>query len=611
MYAATAFIIMEAGDIMLPRLGLPDWTVTFLIILLIVGFPITIILSWIFDVTPEGLKKTEAINTSGEAESMTPRSRRRFKPSDAIIMVLIVIVAILVYPKIFKQDELSKIREDGGRISISVMPFDNLSGDSLYNVWQGGFQNLLITALSNSAELSIRQYQTVYSILEGMINENLTSLTPSLAREIALKLNTSTFIIGKILKAGDKIRVNAQLVNAETEEVYKSFEVEGNSDDQIFNMADSLSGLIRNYLEIKKYAEQFDSPTVRELYTNSSEAFQYYIHGYDAALDLNYRTAAEWFIKAIGSDSTFISSYVLLSITYRVLGEYNLAKKYCNMAYNKRDSLPLLEKLMLDHLHAYFYDTYEEQISYMKQILEIDESNTNYLFLIGSAYHGLKQFENAVFYLEKVLEIHEDWGSYNRFPLVYYWLGDSYHHLNNHKREKEVYELGLIVSPENPAIIGYQAICELSQGNTRNADGLIDSYKSIRKNTNHWSESRILAELGNIYAAAHVLDDAEILYRQALVLDPENPVRLNDLAWFLIQNNVNVEEGMNLIIKSLNLSPDNWNALDTYGWGLYKQGKLKESLNILKRSWDLRPIYNHRVYQHIQEVEQAFTGLNQ
>ena len=61
MYAATAFIIMEAGEIILPRLGLPDWTVTFLIILLIVGFPITIILSWIFYVTPEGIEKTESI----------------------------------------------------------------------------------------------------------------------------------------------------------------------------------------------------------------------------------------------------------------------------------------------------------------------------------------------------------------------------------------------------------------------------------------------------------------------------------------------------------------------------------------------------------------------
>ncbi|MCD6596330.1 MAG: hypothetical protein J7L04_01505 [Bacteroidales bacterium] len=66
MYAATAFIIMEAGDIMLPRLGLPDWTVTFIIVLLIIGFPISVILSWIFDLTPEGVKKTESIEAIGE-----------------------------------------------------------------------------------------------------------------------------------------------------------------------------------------------------------------------------------------------------------------------------------------------------------------------------------------------------------------------------------------------------------------------------------------------------------------------------------------------------------------------------------------------------------------
>ena len=61
MHAATAFILIEAAEIMLPRLGLPDWTVTFVIVLLIVGFPITLILSWIFDITPKGVEKTESI----------------------------------------------------------------------------------------------------------------------------------------------------------------------------------------------------------------------------------------------------------------------------------------------------------------------------------------------------------------------------------------------------------------------------------------------------------------------------------------------------------------------------------------------------------------------
>ncbi len=79
MYAPIAFIIMEASDIMLPRLGLPDWTVTFLIILLIIGFPITIILSWIFDITGEGIKKTESLEKIGEEESGQLKDRQKIK----------------------------------------------------------------------------------------------------------------------------------------------------------------------------------------------------------------------------------------------------------------------------------------------------------------------------------------------------------------------------------------------------------------------------------------------------------------------------------------------------------------------------------------------------
>jgi len=167
MYAATAFIIMEAADIMLPRLGLPDWTVTFIIVLLIIGFPITIILSWIFDITPGGLKKTEPVQAASVEESTRPLTKRRFKPSDAVISVLIVIVGILAYPKVFKKDQFERIRDQEGRISIAVLPFGNLSGDTTYNVWQGGFQNLLITGLSNSEELLVRQYQSIYNLMDG------------------------------------------------------------------------------------------------------------------------------------------------------------------------------------------------------------------------------------------------------------------------------------------------------------------------------------------------------------------------------------------------------------------------------------------------------------
>ena len=63
MYAATAFIILEAADIVMPRLGLPDWIVTLLIIILLIGFPVAAVVSWIYDITPEGILKTKKVET--------------------------------------------------------------------------------------------------------------------------------------------------------------------------------------------------------------------------------------------------------------------------------------------------------------------------------------------------------------------------------------------------------------------------------------------------------------------------------------------------------------------------------------------------------------------
>ena len=612
MYAATAFIIMEAGDIMLPRLGLPDWTVTFIIILLIVGFPITIILSWIFDVTPEGVIKTEPVQLAKKKETIPEPLKRGLRISDGVIALLLVVVCILLYPKIFEKDKFEGIRDPEGKISISVMPFENLSGDTLFNVWQGGFQNLLITTLSNSEELSVRQYQAMYTILESKKNLTYASITPSVASEVAIKLETKTFILGNILKAGNKIRVNAQLVNAETEEIYKTYEVDGNTEDDIFAMADSLSGLIRNYLEIKKLIEQYDSPTItRSIYTNSSEAFEYYIHGWEAFMGFDFQSASEWLSKAIETDSGFIHAYITLSFNYNISGNVKLSKKWCNLAYKKRDELPLKEKLMLDHLHAYHFETPIEEIKYIKQILELDELNTTYWYILGLAYYQkLKDYKEAVVYLEKALEIHKKWGSNYRNPWIYVCLGNSYHQINEHKKEKEVYELGLSLFPDYTRIIQFQAICAFSQGDTDKANEYISKYKFIGENKNLWPESRILSGVGTIYTEANLFDEAERSYRQALELDPLNPARINALAWFLIDKDINVNEGVDLIQKALESEPDNWYYLDTKGWGLYKQGSVEEALKVLTDAWELRPQYNQDGYEHLQEVKKTLASQN-
>ena len=201
--------------------------------------------------------------------------KRWLRASNIIIVALLIMAALLLYPKIFVKDKFKDIKDDDDRISIAVMPFKNLSGDTLYNVWQEGLQNLLITTLTNSKELSVRQFKTIHSAIDNKEEINYASLIPSFASDLTLKLNTKTFILGSILKTGNKIRINAQLVNAETEEIYKTYQVDGDTEDDIFAIADSLSRNIKDYFEIKIIIDEFGYTENYELTkTNSAEVFK-------------------------------------------------------------------------------------------------------------------------------------------------------------------------------------------------------------------------------------------------------------------------------------------------------------------------------------------------
>ncbi|MCJ7713376.1 hypothetical protein MUO66_02830, partial [Candidatus Bathyarchaeota archaeon] len=101
VYAAAAFVILELVSIIVDPLRLPEWTLTLIIVVLCVGFIIAVILSWVYDVTPEGLKKTELATDAKATVVIEKAAKKRLKLSDIAIAVLLVLVLILAYPKIF------------------------------------------------------------------------------------------------------------------------------------------------------------------------------------------------------------------------------------------------------------------------------------------------------------------------------------------------------------------------------------------------------------------------------------------------------------------------------------------------------------------------------
>ena len=612
MYAGSAYVIIELVNNIAEPLNLPGWTATVVILLLAIGFPIVAILSWIFDITPSGVVKTGSIDATTEQELPPESGRRKLRVSDVIIMVLVVVVGILVYPKIFQRDKLGNIRDSEGKISLAVMPFENLSGDTTYNVWQGGLQNLLITSLSNSDELSVRRYQTINQALDNKKDLEFASLTPSLSTGLAKKLDTKTFVIGNILKSGNNIRINAQLLNAESEEIYKTYQVDGDSENDLFDLADSLSTMIRNYIEIKKISEQYNSPEVHgNALTHSSEAFKYYIRGIDAFKYEELGSAIDWFAEAIKFDSSFTNAYIFSSYANLMFGRNMQARYWCDKAYEMKDDLPMEEKLAVNQLNAYYNETPYEEIKYIKQLIEIDELNPLYWHMRAFAHYKLFEYEDAVQSWEQIFKIHEKWGTNYSNPYAYFMMGDAYHKLGEHKKEEDILKLGNRVHPNAIMIQQHQAICAFSHGDTEKANQILEEYKSIRQNVLHCTEAMISSGIGVIYSSSGLFDEAEKYYREAIQIEPDNLGWVRDFAWFLIDNDINVEEGLALSEMILNSYPEYWPSLDSKGWALYKLGKKEEALELLKDSWELKPAYSHTGYLHIQEVEKAVEGQNQ
>lgn len=611
MYAGAAFIIIELTNNVVDPLGLPYWVPTLVILLLILGFPVTAVLSWLFDITPKGVIKTEPLDISNENKESALAGRRKLRPSDIVIAVLLVAIMILVYPKVFNQDTFQGERDPDGKISLAVLPFGNMSGDSALNVWQGGFQNLLITNLSNSEELSVRNYQAVNEALHNKRDINMASLSSSFTSDMGQKLEARTLIIGNILSAGKKIRINAQLVDAESEEIYKSYQINGDSEDEFFMLADSLSGMIKNFMEIKKISDQHNEFGVQgNSLTHSAEAFKHFIRGWDAFKFMEGEEAISWFSKAVEVDSNFINAHVFLSHAYMMLGMDRRAKQSVLVAYEKRDYLPLKEKLTLDLLYAYFYETPQDEIKYLNQLIALDDMDPTYWHQLAFTHYKTLEYEEALKNWEQVLKITEQLGFHFSNPYMYFLMGDAYHQVGEHEKEAAVLELGLTAFPHAVMIHQYQAICAFTQGDNKKAQEILKEYKTLRQNVLHCTEAMISTGLGGIYSSAGLFKEAEEYYRESIKMEPDNLVWTRDYAWFLIDNDIDIEKGLELSESILDQFPEYWPSLDAKGWALYKLGRHEEALELLKSSWDLRPAYVHTGFLHIQEIEEAIAKQN-
>lgn len=565
------------------------------------------------DVIREGtVSHTDETNVRPEEHNLRRKSIREFLTAYRTWILTLVFAAIgivvLIVPKLAGRTSLDDLRSSDGRIPVAVMPFENLTGNRTWDCMQLN----LISYLSGYDELTVRQKEAVDMLLAGKGNPGKASITPSMAISISRRLDSKIYISGVISKAGTRSRINVQIVNSHNREVIKSFQIEDLSDEhRIFRIIDSVSVCVKNFLVTEKMISETNPDLRPYRYTNSPAAFEYFVKADEAIQKQDTRKSLYWYLKTVEADSGFIPAIIFLSMRYSELGDYEEAKKWCLKAYEIKNHAHLKERYMIEWYHAVLFGTPEEEIRFLRQYTEVDDNVPVAYWQMGNAYSKLLQYMNAIPEYEKTLEIYKKWKVRPMMIQNYTTLTDAYHQTHQYTKEKRLLSVAARTFPEESwRLMRNRAILAFAEGDTVQGDQYVKKYRSEMA-SRLIPAPEVFSEIATLYNESGNIAEAEKNLREAFSLRPDDPEVMNSLAYLLIDREMNIKEGLDLAAEGLKIKPDDHGLLHTLGWGLAKTGRYTEALEILNKSWDLRPQYSHSLVQHIGQVQEQVSSTNQ
>jgi len=197
-YGVVAWLLMQVASQIFPFFEIPNWGVRLVVLLLVIGFPVALILAWAFELTPEGIKRTEDVDLSKLVRRKTGRKLDFF-----IIAVVLLVIGILLFQRL--HPNVSPAVSSSLEKSIAVLPFENFSEDKAFAFFADGVQDEILTDLAKIADLKVIS-RTSMMQYKGGLKRNLP--------EIAQALKVAHVLEGSVQRSENRVRVSAQLIDA-------------------------------------------------------------------------------------------------------------------------------------------------------------------------------------------------------------------------------------------------------------------------------------------------------------------------------------------------------------------------------------------------------------
>ncbi|HKK46600.1 MAG TPA: tetratricopeptide repeat protein [Balneolaceae bacterium] len=310
-YAIAGWLIIQVVTSVFPAFKFPVWTTQFVIILVLIGFPISLIIAWAFELTPEGIKRSE------ELPAVPPSGRKIGKNLNYAIMIMLVLAVVMLAYKVFSGNNIKGESLHSGKIftdstaipakSVAVLPFVNMSHDSSDDYFSDGITEEILNALAQIPGLKVPG-RTSSFVFKGK-NENLS--------KVGRDLNVAYVLEGSIQRAGDEVRITAQLINSRTDYHIWSHYYDRKLKN-VFAIEDEISKAIANELKLKLNVGNRQQEAISDPDVKAHDLYLLGLHYWNKRTPTDLRHAISYFKQAISHDSTYATAWAGLANAYAV-----------------------------------------------------------------------------------------------------------------------------------------------------------------------------------------------------------------------------------------------------------------------------------------------------
>lgn len=315
-YAVVSWLLIQIATQVFPYFDFPNWGVRLVVLLLVLGFPVALVLAWAFELTEEGIKRTEDLGPGGSPQRY---NRRRLIAFVVVLAALAVAFPIFHFTRSRFSNPLPIIPADSSQPiaekSMAVLPFKPLSGSNRDEVLELGMADTLIAKLSASRQVIIVSLSSVRKY------DELKQDPVSTGR----LLRVSSILEGNLQRLGDRIRVTVRLIKV----LDGSSLWAGTFDEKftdVFAVQDVIAEKVAAALSLRLNEEERTRVTKR--YTDNTEAYQLYLKGryyWNKYKEEGFRKSIDYFKQALEKDPNYALAYAGLADSYSIMADLGYA----------------------------------------------------------------------------------------------------------------------------------------------------------------------------------------------------------------------------------------------------------------------------------------------